>query len=93
LWHTACRIVDDVDDQRVRPHQPAPRPLTSHPAGSGLGRTDTGPEPARGLGTADAIVIGLGSLIGAGLFSAFTQQRPQLELGSAGLGIAAVVAY
>ena len=27
--------------QRVRPHQPAPRPLTSHPAGSGLGRTDT----------------------------------------------------
>jgi hypothetical protein len=38
-------------------------------------------------------VIGLGSLNGAGLFSAFTQQRPQLELGSAGLGIAAVVAY
>ena len=47
---------------------------------------------ARRLGTADAVVIGLGSMIGAGVFAAFA---PAAEAAGAGLllGIAAVVAY
>jgi basic amino acid/polyamine antiporter, APA family len=49
---------------------------------------------SRRLGTGDAVVIGLGSMIGAGVFSAFA---PAAEAaGSAllvGLGIAAAVAY
>ena len=32
---------------------------------------DTGPGLARRLGTTDAVAIGLGSMIGAGVFSAF----------------------
>src|SRR5690625_33535 len=49
---------------------------------------------ARRLGTTDAVVIGLGSMIGAGVFSAFSPAAQ--AAGSAlliGLGIAAVVAY
>lgn len=49
---------------------------------------------ARRLGTGDAVLIGLGSMIGAGVFSAFA---PAAEAAGAwllaGLGIAAVVAY
>jgi APA family basic amino acid/polyamine antiporter len=49
---------------------------------------------ARRLGTRDAIVIGIGSMIGAGVFAAFT---PAAEAAGAGLliglAIAAVVAY
>jgi APA family basic amino acid/polyamine antiporter len=49
---------------------------------------------ARRLGTGDAVVIGLGSMIGAGVFSAFAPAAQ--AAGSAllvGLGVAAAVAY
>ena len=52
------------------------------------------PGLARRLGTADAVVIGLGSMIGAGVFSAFAPAAA--AAGSAlliGLALAAVVAY
>jgi APA family basic amino acid/polyamine antiporter len=54
------------------------------------------PQPglARRLGTADAVIIGLGSMIGAGVFAAFA---PAAEVAGSGLllglAIAAVVAY
>ena len=54
------------------------------------------PQPtlARRLGTVDAVTIGLGSMIGAGVFAAFA---PAAEAAGAGLliglAIAAVVAY
>src|SRR5262249_28941190 len=52
------------------------------------------PSLSRRLGTVDAVVIGLGSMIGAGVFAAFA---PAAEAAGAGLliglGIAAVVAY
>jgi len=51
------------------------------------------PTLARRLGTADAVIIGLGSMIGAGVFAAFA---PAAEAAGAGLliglAIAAVVA-
>jgi APA family basic amino acid/polyamine antiporter len=54
----------------------------------------TPPGLARRLGTGDAVVIGLGSMIGAGVFAAFT---PAAEVAGAGLlvglAIAAVVAW
>ena len=53
-----------------------------------------GPELARRLGTGDAVVIGLGSMIGAGVFAAFA---PAAEAAGAGLliglALAAAVAY
>jgi APA family basic amino acid/polyamine antiporter len=52
------------------------------------------PELARRLGTADAVVIGLGSMVGAGVFSAFAPAAA--AAGSAlliGLALAAFVAY
>ena len=56
--------------------------------------TDTGPELARRLGTTDAVVIGLGSMIGAGVFSAFAPAAAAAGAGlMIGLGVAAVVAY
>jgi APA family basic amino acid/polyamine antiporter len=49
---------------------------------------------ARRLGTTDAVVLGLGSMIGAGVFAAFA---PAARVAGAGLliglGLAAVVAY
>jgi APA family basic amino acid/polyamine antiporter len=64
---------------------------------STIGMATKMPQPytalSRRLGTGDAVVIGLGSMIGAGVFSAFA---PAAEAaGSAlliGLGIAAAVA-
>jgi APA family basic amino acid/polyamine antiporter len=54
----------------------------------------TGPGLARRLGTADAVVIGLGSMLGAGVFAAFSPAAAAAGAGLlAGLGIAAVVAY
>ena len=54
----------------------------------------TGPQLERSLGLGDAIVIGLGSMIGAGVFVALA---PAAEAAGAGLlvglGIAAIVAY
>jgi APA family basic amino acid/polyamine antiporter len=54
----------------------------------------TSPELARRLGTFDAIVIGLGSMIGAGVFAAFAPAARAAGTGLLiGLGIAAIVAY
>src|SRR6201991_4722797 len=53
-------------------------------------------EPAleRRLGTADAVVIGLGSMIGAGVFSAFGPAARAAGTGLlVGLVLAAVIAY
>ncbi|HQR26420.1 MAG TPA: APC family permease [Nocardioides sp.] len=56
--------------------------------------TSSGPSLARRLGTGDAVVLGLGSMLGAGVFAAFA---PAAEAAGAGLliglAIAAVVAY
>jgi len=52
------------------------------------------PGLARRLGTTDAVVIGLGSMIGAGVFSAFAPAAAAAGAGLlVGLGIAAAVAY
>lgn len=49
---------------------------------------------ARRLGTADAVVIGLGAMIGAGVFAAFAPAARAAGSGLLlGLGVAAVVAY
>ncbi|WP_040337040.1 APC family permease [Candidatus Blastococcus massiliensis] len=54
----------------------------------------TGPALARRLGTGDAVVIGLGSMIGAGVFAAFAPAAQAAGAGLlVGLLIAAVVAY
>ena len=56
--------------------------------------TSAPPGPARRLGTGDAVVIGLGSMIGAGVFGAFA---PAARAAGSGLllalGLAALVAY
>ena len=52
------------------------------------------PGLTRRLGTVDAVVIGLGSMIGAGVFSAFAPAAAAAGTGLlVGLGLAAVVAY
>jgi APA family basic amino acid/polyamine antiporter len=52
------------------------------------------PGLARRLGATDAVVIGLGSMIGAGVFSAFAPAAAAAGVGLlVGLAIAAVVAY
>jgi basic amino acid/polyamine antiporter, APA family len=52
------------------------------------------PELARRLGTGDAVVIGLGSMMGAGVFAAFGPPgRPGGEGGLVGLILAAAIAY
>jgi len=59
-------------------------------------QTSAGSRPvlARRLGTGDAVVIGLGSMIGAGVFAAFGPAARAAGAGLLiGLGIAAVVAY
>ncbi|MBP2413379.1 APA family basic amino acid/polyamine antiporter [Arthrobacter stackebrandtii] len=54
----------------------------------------THPELARRLGTVDAVVIGLGSMIGAGVFAAFTPAAQAAGSGLlVGLAVAAFVAY
>jgi basic amino acid/polyamine antiporter, APA family len=56
--------------------------------------TEMGPGLVRQLGTTDAVMIGLGSMIGAGVFSAFAPAATAAGAGlMIGLGIAAVVAY
>lgn len=55
---------------------------------------DGSPALARRLGTVDAVVIGLGSMIGAGVFAAFAPAAAAAGTGLLiGLAIAAVVAY
>jgi APA family basic amino acid/polyamine antiporter len=52
------------------------------------------PALARSLGTTDAVVIGLGSMIGAGVFAAFSPAADAAGTGLLlGLAVAAVVAY
>ncbi len=52
------------------------------------------PELARRLGTPDAVLIGLGSMVGAGVFTAFAPAARAAGAGLlVGLAIAAVVAY
>lgn len=52
------------------------------------------PELARSLGTTDAVLIGLGSMIGAGVFTAFAPAAQAAGAGLLiGLAVAAVVAY
>ena len=54
----------------------------------------TQPELARRLGTVDAVIIGLGSMLGAGVFAAFSPAALAAGAGLLiGLGIAALVAY
>lgn len=63
-----------------------PRPLTPEDAG--------GTSLVRRLGTTDAVLLGLGSMIGAGVFSAFAPAAAAAGTGLlVGLGLAAVVAY
>lgn len=55
---------------------------------------DAQPGLARRLRIVDAVVIGLGSMIGAGVFAAFTPAAAAAGAGLLiGLGLAAVVAY
>lgn len=52
-----------------------------------------GPQVVRRLGTCDAVVVGLGSMIGAGVFSAFAPAAAAAGVGLLiGLVVAAVVA-
>ena len=74
--------------------------LEDHPRGRGhvlRGQTPVvtdSPRLARRLGTRDAVVIGLGSMIGAGVFAAFAPAARAAGSGLLiGLAIAAVVAY
>jgi basic amino acid/polyamine antiporter, APA family len=54
----------------------------------------TQPGLARRLGTFDAVIIGLGSMLGAGVFAAFSPAAAAAGAGlPIGLGIAALVAY
>ncbi len=54
----------------------------------------TQPELARRLGTRDAVIIGLGSMLGAGVFAAFSPAASVAGAGLLiGLAIAAFVAY
>ena len=80
---------------------PAPRP-GRRPGASPAGGSRSGASSdangsvalARRLGVGDAVVIGLGSMIGAGVFAAFAPAARVAGTGLlAGLGIAAVIAY
>ncbi|PJJ62367.1 APC family permease [Compostimonas suwonensis] len=63
--------------------------MTPSPAGP-----PAGPALARKLGTLDAVVIGLGSMIGAGIFASFAPAAAAAGAGLLiGLAIAAIVAY
>jgi APA family basic amino acid/polyamine antiporter len=67
--------------------------VTEPPSGS-ASQPPSQPRLARRLGTGDAVVIGLGSMLGAGVFAAFA---PAAEAAGAGLliglAVAALVAY
>lgn len=59
-----------------------------------LHRVVTQPELARRLGTRDAVIIGLGSMLGAGVFAAFSPAAAAAGAGLLiGLAMAALVAY
>lgn len=74
------------------------RTLESGPLTEGVRVSGSIPDPgaglARRLGTADAVVIGLGSMIGAGVFAAFGPAAAAAGTGLLiGLLVAAVIAY
>src|SRR4051794_41952292 len=75
----------DNRDPGPNPAEPSPRPAHSAAVPARL---------VRRLGVGDAVVIGLGSMLGAGVFAAFA---PAAEAAGAGvllgLAVAAVVAY
>jgi APA family basic amino acid/polyamine antiporter len=77
-----------MDDRNPHPDPAVPAPRRKPPAAAGPARL------ARRLGVGDAVVIGLGSMLGAGVFTAFA---PAAEVAGAGLllglAVAAVVAY
>ncbi|MEO6501888.1 MAG: APC family permease, partial [Jatrophihabitantaceae bacterium] len=63
-------------------------------AGRAVSGVPAGGELARRLGTFDAVVIGLGSMVGAGVFAAFTPAAQAAGGGLlVGLAIAALVAF
>lgn len=72
-------------------------PSLSRPAqtpGAGVSGAPAGGQLARRLGTFDAVVIGLGSMVGAGVFAAFTPAAKAAGGGLlVGLAIAALVAF
>jgi APA family basic amino acid/polyamine antiporter len=78
---------------------PSRLPVTSDRTGDdGRARVTSGAVPppalARRLSTGDAVVIGLGSMIGAGVFTAFASAAEAAGAGRlVGLAVAAVVAY
>jgi APA family basic amino acid/polyamine antiporter len=79
---------------------PAPRPgrrraaATAGTSRSGCSEATAPGALARRLGVGDAVVIGLGSMIGAGVFAAFAPAARAAGTGLlVGLGIAAVIAY
>ena len=66
------------------------------PGAAAAGAPDPAGQPAleRRLGTVDAVLIGLGSMIGAGVFAAYAPAARAAGAGLLlGLGVAAVVAY
>jgi APA family basic amino acid/polyamine antiporter len=72
----------------------ASRPQSRDLPGSGQAPGGAGDQLARRLGTADAVVIGMGSMIGAGVFSAFGPAARAAGTGLLiGLAVAAVIAY
>src|SRR5262245_27447184 len=72
----------------------APEPRPRYVPGSDQAAGSAGDQLARRLGTADAVVIGLGSMIGAGVFAAFGPAARAAGTGLLiGLAIAALIAY
>ena len=68
--------------------------MTVDDGGPAAGTVGGQPALARRLGTFDAVVIGLGSMIGAGVFAAFAPAAKAAGAGLLiGLALAAVVAY
>ncbi|WP_405797358.1 APC family permease [Streptomyces sp. NBC_01506] len=68
--------------------------MSEPPTGAGMGGAGPAGELRRRLGPADAVVIGLGAMIGAGIFAALAPAARAAGSGLLlGLALAAVVAY
>src|ERR1700729_3384440 len=82
---------DTCSPGRRRPAQPGLDDAASH---IGRALTQSAPGLARRLGLGDAVIIGLGSMIGAGVFSAFGPAARAAGAGLLiGLALAAAIAY
>jgi basic amino acid/polyamine antiporter, APA family len=79
----------------MRPERPIHQTQLMHTRRRSIeGAEVTDPQLARRLGLTDAVLIGLGSMIGAGVFSAFAPAATAAGAGLlVGLAIAAAVAY